>query len=120
MDELKDKYGIEMIGKEMWVWDNGPEDAFLCLVIYKDPEANFPYITIDKHGHSEFFINASETNPNEPQEPKVGDIGYFWDDQKAYSYGELIYFYDKQPHKYLTCTNSYFINFSKDKQPWMK
>jgi predicted Mrr-cat superfamily restriction endonuclease len=120
MDEIKNKYGIEMIGKEMWVWDNNQEDAFLWLVIYKKPETNFPYITIDKDGDREFFKYASETNPNEPQEPQVGDIGYFWDFQKAYAYGELIKIYEKQTHKYAVCTNSFFINFSKEKQPWMK
>jgi hypothetical protein len=119
-EEIKEKYGIELIGKEMWVWDNNPEDAFLCLVIYKKLENKFPYITIDKHRDLEFFKYASETNPNEPQDPQVGDIGYFWDFQKAYTYGALIKIYENQTHKYAACINSFFINFSKEKQPWMK
>jgi hypothetical protein len=119
MDEIKNKYGIELIGKEMWVWDNHPEDASLLLVMYKRPGCDYPYTIIDKHGNTEFFKYASETNPNY-KEPKVGDIGYFWDFQKAYAYGALIKIYENQTHKYAACINSFFINFSKEKQPWMK
>jgi hypothetical protein len=119
-EEIKEKYGIELIGKEMWVWDDDQEDAFLCFVIYKKPENEFRYDTIDKDRYGDIFKHASDTNPNEPQEPQVGDIGYFWDFQKAYAYGELIKIYENQTHKYVACTNSFFINFSKEKQPWMK
>jgi hypothetical protein len=114
MDEIKDKYGIEMIGKEMWVWDDDKLDAQFRLVLYKD--------NIKTYSYKSFFgfKNSSETNPNEPQDPQVGDIGYFWDSQKAYAYGALIKIYENQTHKYAACTNSFFINFSKEKQPWMK
>jgi hypothetical protein len=119
-EEIKKKYKIEPIMKEMWVWDNHPEDACLSLVIYKRPGCDYPYQGIDKVGNEDFFYYASETNPNEPQDPQVGDIGYFWDSQKAYAYGALIKIYENQTHKYAACTNSFFINFSKEKQPWMK
>ena len=119
-EEIKKKYKIEPIMKEMWVWDNHPKDACLLLVMYKSHKSDYPYTIIDKHGNTEFFEYASETNPNKPQEPQVGDIGYFWDFEKAYAYGELIKIYEKQTHKYAACTNSFFINFSKEKQPWMK
>ncbi len=115
MDEIKNKYGIEMIGKEMWVWDDDKLDAQFKLVLYKDNKKTHSYKCLFG-----FYANASETNPNEPQEPQVGDIGYFWDFQKAYAYGELIKIYENQTHKYVACTNSFFINFSKEKQPWMK
>lgn len=119
-EEIKKKYKIEPIMKEMWVWDNHPEDACLSMVMYKSHKSDYPYTIIDKHGNTEFFKYASETNPNEPQDPQVGDIGYFWDFEKAYAYGELIKIYENQTHKYAACTNSFFINFSKEKQPWMK
>jgi hypothetical protein len=115
-EEINEKYGIELIGKEMWVWDEDKELAEINLVLYKNLEGNFwPYKVWD-----DYYQNASETNPNEPQEPQLGDMGYFWDFQKAYAYGELIKIYENQTHKYVACTNSFFINFSKEKQFWMK
>jgi len=119
-EEIKKKYKIEPIMKEMWVWDNHPEDACLLLVIYKRPGCDYPYQCIDKVGYKDFFKYASETNPNEPKDPQVGDMGYFWDSQKAYAYGAILKIYENQTHKYAACTNSFFINFSKEKQPWMK
>jgi hypothetical protein len=113
-EELKEKYGIEPIMKEMWVWDDYVRKARLDFVFCKD-NSLYPYFA-----KSANFRNASETNPNEPQEPQVGDIGYFWDFQNAYAYGELIKIYENQTHKYAACTNSFFINFSKEKQFWMK
>jgi hypothetical protein len=117
MDEIKNKYGIELIGKEMWVWDEDPKDAKVDFVTFKALRyTNYPFRTGNING----FVNASETNPNEPQDPQVGDMGYFWDFEKAYAYGELIKIYENQTHKYAACINSFFINFSKEKQPWMK
>jgi hypothetical protein len=118
-EELKQKYGIEPIMKEMWVWDNYPEDAFLWLVIYKKPENKFPYITIDKYGDTDFFKYASETNPNEPQEPKVGDIGYFWDDNESYLCSVLKNIVNDGRPAYYCSLGLWFTNFSKEKQPWM-
>jgi hypothetical protein len=116
-EEIKEKYGIEPIMKEMWVWDDDPEKAFFTLVIHRRMnQVDYPYKVVE----GILFPYASETNPNEPQAPKVGDMGYFWDFQKAYAYGELIKIYENQTHKYVSCTNSFFINFSKEKQPWMK
>jgi hypothetical protein len=120
-EQIKEKYGIELIGKEMWVWDNDPEKAFLWLVIYKKPENKFPYITIDKDGDADYFKYASDTNPNEPKQPKVGDMGYFWslDITKGYTYGILnaINF----NHWPFVCDSGVsFTHFSHDKQPWMK
>ena len=119
-EEIKKKYKIEPIMKEMWVWDIHPKDACLLLVIYKSPGCDYHYQCIDKVGYKGLFYYASETNPNEPQDPQVGDMGYFWDSQKAYAYGAILKIYENQTHKYAACTNSFFINFSKDKQPWMK
>jgi hypothetical protein len=119
-EEIKEKYKIELIMKEMWVWDDDPKDACLSLVAYKCAENHYPYFTIDNDGDTGYFQCASETKPNYTKEPKVGDIGYFWDFEKAYAYGELIKIYENQTHKYAACINSFFINFSKEKQPWMK
>jgi hypothetical protein len=76
--ELKEKYGIELIGKEMWVWDDDPKKAFFTLVIHRRNQVNYPYIVVD----GTIFRNASEINPNNKQ-PQVGDIGYFWDDEES-------------------------------------
>jgi hypothetical protein len=123
-EELKEKYGIEPIMKEMWVWDYDIKEATSELVVFKevniDPEYTPFYFTWHKNSTVGINTNASDTNPNEPQEPQVGDIGYFWDFQKAYAYGAIIKIYENQTHKYAACTNSFFINFSKEKQPWMK
>lgn len=125
-EQITEKYGVEFIAREMWVWDYAPENAFLWLVMYKNPKAQFPYITIDKYGDKDFFRHASETDPNEPQEPqkpKVGDVGYFWDDKEcgyAYAYGVL----DEIDNTDLPFISNYFgtcfHNFSHDKQPWMQ
>jgi hypothetical protein len=124
-EEIKKKYGIEPIMKEMWVWDYDiKKGARLEFVLFKevnrDPEYTLLYFTWHKNSTVGINTNVSETNPNEPQEPQVGDIGYFWDFQNAYAYGALIKIYQNQTHKYAACTNSFFINFSKEKQPWMK
>jgi hypothetical protein len=114
-EEINEKYGIELIGKEMWVWDEDKLDAQFRLVLYKNNDKTHSFKCLFG-----FYANASERNPNEPQDSQVGDIGYFWDFEKAYAYGELIKIYENQTHKYVACTNSFFINFSKEKQPWMK
>ncbi len=123
-EQIKEKYGIELIGKEMWVWDNNQEDAFLWLVIYKkkykQPESKFPYITIDKDGDADFFKYASETNPNEPKQPKVGDIGYFWDDEESYLCSVLKNIVNDGRPAYYCSLGLWFTNFSKEKQTWMK
>jgi hypothetical protein len=120
-EEIKEKYGIEMIGKEMWVWDNNQEDAFLWLVIYKKPQNKFPYITIDKDGDADFFKYASETNPNEPKKPKVGDKGFFWNKKDGYVFSDLIYIdHDGSSIPYYCSLQLWFRNFSHENQPWMK
>jgi hypothetical protein len=119
-EELKNKYGIELIGKEMWVWDNEPEDAFFWLVIYKKPENKFPYITIDKDGGADFFKYASDTNPNEPRQPQVGDKGYFWDDEESYLCSVIKNIFQDGRPPYYCSLGLWFTNFSHEKQPWMK
>jgi hypothetical protein len=118
-EQIKEKYGIELIGKEMWVWDNDPEKAFLWLVIYKKPENKFPYITIDKDGDADYFKYASETNPNEPKQPQVGDVGYFWDEENEYIYSKLRSIYPGDSLPYFCSLELWFSNFSHEKQPWM-
>jgi hypothetical protein len=122
-EEIKEKYGIEMIGKEMWVWNSvSIKDAELAFVISKDYDSPFyNYIGYDEKRRFITRDNASETNPNEPKEPKVGDIGYFWslDITKGYTYGTLngINF----NHWPFVCDSGVsFTHFSHKKQPWMK
>jgi hypothetical protein len=119
-EEIKKKYKIEPIMKEMWVWDNHPKDACLSLVMYKSHKSDYPYTIIDKHGNTEFFEYASETNPNEPKQPKVGDIGYFWDDEESYLCSVLKNIVNDGRPAYYCSLGLWFTNFSKEKQPWMK
>jgi hypothetical protein len=120
-EELKEKYGIEPIMKEMWVWHDNIEDAFFCLVVCKDCKYEFPYLIIDEDGGTNYYKHASETNPKKTKEPKVGDVGYFWsiDIKKGYTYGTLnaINF----NHWPFVCDSGVsFTHFSHKKQPWMK
>ena len=120
-EEIKKKYGIEPIMREMWVWNDDQEDAFLCFVIYKKPEYKYPYITINKDRYGDIFKNASDTNPNKTKEPKVGDKGYFWnDDGVFYAYGKLEEIYKEDGLSYLCEYLSWHRHFSHEKQPWMK
>jgi hypothetical protein len=122
-EEIKDKYGIEMIGKEMWVWDDDPEDACLSLVAYKSLKCDYvfySYTIIDKHGDTGYFQCASETKPNYTKEPKVGDMGYFWDDEESYLCSVLKNIVNDGRPAYYCSLGLWFTNFSKEKQPWMK
>jgi len=115
--EIKEKYGIEPIMKEMWVWDNDKEDAKLCFVLAKDNSDCDPFVGYYSNKNFVAKQNASETNPND-KEPKVGDKGYFWDDEESYFYGTLY----KIDHKVIQPYQSMFFqmeHFSHDKQPWM-
>lgn len=115
-EELKNKYGIELIGKEMWVWDDDKLDTRFKLVLYKDNIETYPYKSL-----SGSYANASETNPNEPKEPKVGDVGYFWNEFKVfYTYGLLMGINNKVQLPYICEDLSSHSHFSHDKQPWMQ
>jgi hypothetical protein len=108
----------------MWVWDNDPKDACLLLVIYKSPGCDYHYQCIDKVGYKDLFYYASETNPNEPKQPQVGDKGYFWDDETYYAYDVISSIINTNGIKDLRAFNAHFSgnykNFSHEKQPWMK
>ena len=115
-EEIKEKYGIEMIGKEMWVWDGNPKDAKLDFVVFKIFRYGHPFRT----ANDEVFINASETNPNY-KEPKVGDKGYFWNKEDGYVFSDLMYIdHDGSSIPYYCSLELWFRNFSHEKQPWMK
>jgi hypothetical protein len=120
-EEIKEKYGIEMIGKEMWVWNDDPKRAFFTLVIHRRMnQLNYPYKAVD----GTIFRNASETNPNEPKQPQVGDKGFFWDDETYYAYDVISSIINTNGIKDLRAFNAHFSgnykNFSHEKQPWMK
>jgi hypothetical protein len=113
-EELKEKYGIEPIMKEMWVWDDEPKKAFFTLVIHKRMnQVNYPYTVVDGN----IFINASEKNPNEP---KVGDWGYFWWNHDSPIYqGYLTGISIRKGEKTYRCHSIPFHHFSKEELPWM-
>ena len=99
----KEKYGIELIGKGMWVWDDDITKAKFRMSVT---------------GKTTY---ASDTNPNEPKQPKVGDIGYFWDDEEIYLCSVLKNIvHDGRQAYYCNFLGLWFTNFSKEKQPWMK
>jgi hypothetical protein len=113
-EEIKEKYGIEPIMKEMWVWDDYVRKARLDFVFCKD-NSLYPYFA-----KSANFRNASETNPNKTKEPKVGDIGYFWDDEESYLCSVLKNIVNDGRPAYYCSLGLWFTNFSKEKQTWMK
>ena len=122
-NEIKEKYGIEPIMKEMWVWDEDKTESELLLVLYKRPQSDitdYPYFAINNLGGTGCYSNISETNPND-KEPKTGDKGYFWDNERGYYYGELnsIYYSDTKRYQ-CSALDMWFKNFSHEKQPWMK
>ena len=118
-EQIKEKYGIEPIMKEMWVWDDDKLDTQFKLVLYKDNYKTYWYKCL-----SGFYANASETNPNEPKQPQVGDKGYFWDDETYYAYDVISSIINTNGIKDLNAFNAHFSgnykNFSHEKQPWMK
>ena len=105
MDEIKNKYGIELIGKGMWVWDDDISKAKLKMSVTGKT------------------TNASDTNPNY-KEPKVGDKGFFWDDETYYAYDVITSIINTNGVKDLRAFNAHFSgnykHFSHEKQPWMK
>jgi hypothetical protein len=113
-EEIKKKYFIEPIMKEMWVWDDDKLDTRFKLVLYKDNIETYPYKSL-----SGSYANASETNPNY-KEPKVGDIGYFWDNEERYLCSVLKNIVNDGRPAYYCSLGLWFTNFSKEKQPWMK
>jgi hypothetical protein len=120
-EQIKERYGIEPIMKEMWVWDDDyKKNAQLAFVLSKDTSHSNPYVGYDKNGTFLCRSNASETNPNE--EPKVGDNGYFWDDEgDFYLFDTLLHIHEKNKSAFLPCrVNERFKFFSYEKQPWMK
>jgi hypothetical protein len=115
-EQIKEKYGIELIGKEMWVWDDDKLDAQFRLVLYKNNDKTHSYKCLFG-----FYANASETNPNEPKQPKVGDKGFFWNKEDGYVFSDLIYIdHDGSSIPYYCSLELWFRNFSHEKQPWMK
>ena len=113
-EEIKEKYKIEPIMKEMWVWDDDVKKARLDFVFCND-NSLYPYFA-----KSANFKNASETNPNEPKKPKVGDKGYFWDNEDGYVFCELTNICQDGRPPYYAIIGIWFYNFSHEKQPWMK
>jgi hypothetical protein len=119
-EEIAEKYGIEPIMKEMWVWDS-PKIIEKQFVIGHVPKDEYGFLTIKDKYVVNFHTYASETNPNEP---KVGDKGYFWDDERYYTYDLLNNIIDTHGISSIGGFRSSFcgsfVNFSHEKQPWMK
>jgi hypothetical protein len=119
-NEIKEKYGIEPIMKEMWVWDDDGKEAIKVFVLFNYTDKKFihQYSVIKENKRQVYYKNASETNPNE-KEPKVGDKGYFWDDEESYYYGTCGNIYTEHNFPFATSYKE-FRYFSHEKQPWMR
>jgi hypothetical protein len=117
--EIKEKYGIEPIMKEMWVWDDDVRKARLEFVFCKDNCKDNPSYPYPYFAKSANFRYACETNPNY-KEPKVGDKGYFWDDEESYLCSVIKNIFQDGRPPYYCSLGLWFTNFSKEKQPWMK
>jgi hypothetical protein len=115
---IKQKYGIEPIMKEMWVWNIAEENATKRLVLFFHGTEK-RYFTLDFEDNFMYFPNASETNPNE-KEIKVGDKGYFWNDENEFVFSKLRDIDTSDLLPYLCNLNAWFKYFSHEKQPWMK
>ena len=119
-NEIKEKYGIEPIMKEMWVWNDDKVNTELMFVLAKDYSSDHCYSCYKTNKDFFWKKNASETNPND-KEIKIGDKGYFWDNERGYYYGELNSIYYPDPKRYqCSALDMWFKNFSHEKQPWMK
>jgi hypothetical protein len=120
LKQLKERHGIELIGKEMWVWDDDIELAKLDLVLHKRIEQGSLYYKCYYKCFFKYYKNASDTNPNEPKQPKVGDMGYFWDDEESYLCSVLKNIVHDGRPAYYCSLGLWFANFSRQKQSWMK
>ena len=50
-EQIREKYGIEPIMKEMWVWDDDKQEVELLLVLYKRPQSDItdhPFFAINQ------------------------------------------------------------------------
>ncbi|MBL0304333.1 MAG: hypothetical protein IPQ23_22025 [Cytophagaceae bacterium] len=115
--EIKEKYGIDLLMKEGWCWDDDSKPE-KCFCLGKLNRKNNPFMIFLKDINSTAtFQNFSETDPN-IIEPKVGDWGWFWNDEKhgAY-YGKLVNMYDNR-----LCAEGLFCytNFSHEKPDFLK
>jgi hypothetical protein len=117
-EQIKEKYGIEPIMKEMWVWNNHVKDAELMFVSIKDSAGDYQYCCYNTNKGFYGKKNASETNPND-KEPKVGDKGYFWRETDSYLFGKLLEI-DNANLPYQASGGLWYEHFSHEKQPWMK
>lgn len=121
ISELQEKYGFELIMKEMWVCDGNAAESEKAFVFFKSKFEEYPFFCTLDNKRIVAFKYASEYIKEEQPDPKVGDIGYFWDDEDSYTYAKLTAIYNNAiDYRYGTKMQGTFKNFSKIKQPWMK
>lgn len=68
------------------------------------------------------FFKGGFTPISEWNKPKIGDVGYFWDDKtyKQLSYGVLAKVNTLDSHPYTSLTDAMFKNFSPEVPEWYK
>lgn len=121
--EIQEKYGIELINKEMWVWDEDISLACRCFVVEKVIDRDRGYYGYAENRSCSSYINASETDPRIKQEPCIGDKGYFWDKEDyIYVYAKIHHIDKEQEDPYVSDIPGLmpFKYFSLTKQTWMK
>lgn len=118
--ELEAKYGFELILKEMWVCDVNAAESEKAFVFFKSQFEEYPFFCTLNNKRIVAFKYASEYIKEEQPEPKVGDCGWFWDDENGFVFSTLREIDNTNEFAYLCNFNAYFKNFSTTKQPWMK
>lgn len=118
--EIKEKYGIDLLMKEGWCWDDDSKPE-KCFCLGKLNRKNSPFMIFLKDINSTAtFQNFSETKPNFI-DPKVGDWGWFWnykiDEFAIYSKISEIRKNSDMPYK---AVDRYWEYFSREKPDFLK
>lgn len=115
-EQIKQKYGIELILKEGWCWDGDRTKAEKCFCVAKY-DGSYPYECCFENHSSDFFYNFSETNPNS-KEPQIGDWGWFWDDKvtNIASFSKLKSIFE---NNFVSENDYIFQNFSHEKPSFL-
>jgi hypothetical protein len=112
----KEKHGIELVGKEMWVWDDFIHEAKKRFVVYMKNYCSHNYVTDGQTDGRDVYKNASNNNPN----IVVGDKGFFWnDDESFYVFDTIGYINELNDYFAKNINDKSFKNFSYEKQSWM-
>jgi hypothetical protein len=112
-------------GEKLFHLDYG----FIEVSNYKDGFYYFRNNEVHIHENSKYLslteydlYNGGFTPLSDYNKPKVGDFGYFWDNEqdRTLLYGQLFNLEEKEGFKYIDVDNSPFKFFSKEIPEWFK